>query len=76
MCRCFSTLNSRLNVADSELLHKLKTRLRAEKHEEAEKKAALVERLENYAVVFNSDIVHDTGTFVGDAPVTARDKNE
>jgi hypothetical protein len=69
----FSTLkHSRLNAVDSELIQKLKRRLRAEQHEMAEKQAALVERLENYAVVFNSEIVHDTRTFVGDCDTVSR----
>ena len=71
---CFSTLknrNSRLSVSDSELLRKLKARLRAEEQEESKKQADLVELLENGAVLFNTDIVHDTGTFT-----SMKDRNQ
>jgi hypothetical protein len=63
---------SRLSVSDSELLRKLKTRLRAEQQDDSKKQADLVEMLENCAVLFNTDIVHDTGTFTS----IAKDKNQ
>jgi hypothetical protein len=59
-------------VSDSELLQKLKTRLRAEQHEESKKQADVVEMLENCAVLFNTDIVHATGTFTS----LTKDRNQ